>query len=129
MIQMQTKLDVSDNTGAKRVQVIQMLKGSAAGHGKKRLRHGGVGDICICSVRQAVPGSEIKKGEKVRCVVVRSKIPTRRKDGSYVRFDSNAVVIIDQDGNPRGTRVFGAVARELREKQFTKIISLAEEVW
>lgn len=129
MITQYTRLDVADNTGAKRLQCIQVLKGGAAGHGKRRLRVGGVGDICICSVKQALPASDIKKGEKVRAVVVRTKYPTRRKDGSYVRFDSNAVVIIDQENNPKGTRVFGAVARELREKNFPKIISLAEEVW
>jgi large subunit ribosomal protein L14 len=124
-----TQLDVADNSGAKRLQIIQVLKGGSARHGKPRLRRGGVGDIVICSVKQALPAADIKKGDKVRCVVVRTKYPTRRKDGSYVRFDSNAAVIIDQEGNPKGTRVFGAVARELREKNFTKIISLAEEVW
>ncbi len=129
MITQYTRLDVADNTGAKRLQCIQVLKGSAARQGKHRLRSGGVGDIVICSVKQAMPASDIKKGDKVRCVVVRTKYPTRRKDGSYVRFDSNAAVIIDAENNPRGTRVFGAVARELREKNFTKIISLAEEVW
>jgi large subunit ribosomal protein L14 len=129
MITQYTHLDVADNTGAKRLQVIQVLKGGAAGHGKRRLRRGGVGDIAVCSVRQAAPASDMKKGDKVRVVVVRTKYPTRRRDGSYVRFDSNAGVIIDEDGNPKGTRVFGAVARELREKNFAKIISLAEEVW
>lgn len=129
MITQYTRLEVADNTGAKRLQCIQVLKGGAAGPGKRRLRKGGVGDIAICSVKQALPASELKKGDKVRCVVVRTKYPTRRKDGSYVRFDSNAAVLIDNEGNPRGTRVFGAVARELREKNFTKIISLAEEVW
>lgn len=129
MIQMQTRVDVADNTGAKKVQCIQVLKGSSARCGKKRLIHGGVGDIAIGSVRVALPSSDIKKGEKVRMVIVRTKYPTRRKDGSYVRFDTNAVVIIDEENNPRGTRVFGAVARELRERNFTKIISLAEEVW
>jgi large subunit ribosomal protein L14 len=88
-----------------------------------------VGDIAVCSVKTALPASDLKKGDKVRCVIVRTRYPTRRKDGTYVRFDSNAAVIIDGEGNPRGTRVFGAVARELREKNFTKIISLAEEVW
>ena len=88
-----------------------------------------MGDIAICSIKSVLPSSELKKGEKVRVVIVRTKYPTRRKDGSYVRFDSNAAVIIDGDGNPKGTRVFGAVARELREKNFAKIISLAEEVW
>ncbi|MEW6249406.1 MAG: 50S ribosomal protein L14 [Planctomycetota bacterium] len=129
MITQYTRLDVADNTGAKRLMCIQVLKGGAARQGKRRLRVGGVGDILICSVKQALPSAEIKKGEKVRCVIVRTKYPTRRKDGSYVRFDSNAAVLIDAEGNPRGTRVFGAVARELREKNFTKIISLAEEVW
>ena len=126
---MYTRLDVADNTGAKRLQCIQVLKGSSGRHGKRRLRRGGVGDIAICSVKIAAPASDFKKGDKVRCVIVRTKYPTRRRDGSYVTFDSNAAVIIDQDNNPRGTRVFGAVARELREKNFTKIISLAEEVW
>lgn len=129
MITQYTWLDVADNTGAKQVMCIQVLKGGAAGHGKRRLRVGGVGDIIICSVKSALPSAELKKGEKVRCVVVRTRYPTRRRDGSYVRFDSNAAVIIDQENNPKGTRVFGAVARELREKNFTKIISLAEEVW
>jgi large subunit ribosomal protein L14 len=129
VIQQYSYLDVADNTGAKRIQCIQVLKGSAARPGKKRLRRGGVGDIAVCSVKTALPASDLKKGDKVRCVIVRTRYPTRRKDGTYVRFDSNAAVIIDGEGNPRGTRVFGAVARELREKNFTKIISLAEEVW
>lgn len=129
MIQMNSKLDVADNTGCKRVQCIQVLRGGSARPGKKRLRNGGVGDIAICSVRSVLPSSDFKKGDKVRCVVVRTKNATRRPDGTYVQFDSNAVVIIDTDNNPRGSRVFGAVARELREKNFTKIISLAEEVW
>lgn len=129
MITQYTKLDVADNTGAKKLQCIQVLKGSSARRGKPRLRKGGIGDIAICSVKVVLPSSELKKGDKVRVVIVRTKYPTRRKDGSYVRFDSNAGVIIDTDNNPRGTRVFGAVARELREKNFAKIISLAEEVW
>lgn len=129
MITQYTYLDVADNTGAKQVMCIQVLKGGAAGHGKRRLRRGRVGDIAICSVKSALPSADIKKGDKVRCVIVRTRYPTRRRDGSYVRFDSNAAVIIDSEGNPKGTRVFGAVARELREKNFTKIISLAEEVW
>ncbi len=129
MITQYTRMDVADNTGAKEVMCIQVLKGSSSRLGKRRLRRGGVGDIAICSVKAALPASDIKKGDKVRCVIVRTKYPTRRKDGSYVRFDSNAAVIIDQEGNPKGTRVFGAVARELREKNFAKIISLAEEVW
>jgi large subunit ribosomal protein L14 len=129
VIQQYSRLDVADNTGAKRLQCIQVLKGSSARKGKRRLRRGGVGDIAICSVKVATPASDFKKGDKVRCVIVRTKYPTRRPDGSYVTFDSNAAVIIDTENNPRGTRVFGAVARELREKNFTKIISLAEEVW
>ncbi len=129
MIMMNSRMDVADNTGAKKLQCIQVLKGSSKRHGKKRLIPGGVGDIAICSVKQALPSADIKKGEKVRVVIVRTKYPTRREDGSYVRFDSNAGVIIDAEGNPRGTRVFGAVARELRERNFAKIISLAEEVW
>jgi large subunit ribosomal protein L14 len=124
-----TRIEVADNTGAKLLQCIQVLKGGSAGTGKKRLRVGGVGDVAICSVKSALPNADVKKGEKVRCVIVRTKYPTRRRDGTYVRFDSNAAVLIDPEGNPRGTRVFGAVARELREKSFTKIVSLAEEVW
>jgi large subunit ribosomal protein L14 len=124
-----TRLEVADNTGAKELMCIQVLKGGAARQGKRRLRVGGIGDIIICSVKQVLPAADIKKGDKVKCVVVRTKYPTRRKDGSYVRFDSNAAVLLDAEGNPRGTRVFGAVARELREKNFTKIVSLAEEVW
>jgi len=129
MISQYSRLDVADNTGAKKLMCIQVLKGRSARQGKPRRNTGGVGDIVVCSVKQAMPQSDIKKGDKVRCVVVRTKYPTRRRDGSYVRFDSNAAVIIDAENNPRGTRVFGAVARELREKNFAKIISLAEEVW
>ncbi|MCG3127055.1 MAG: 50S ribosomal protein L14 [Phycisphaerae bacterium] len=129
MIQQYTWLDVADNTGAKQAMCIQVLKGSASGWGKRRLRTCGVGDIVMCSVKQALPAAEVKKGDVVRCVVVRTKYPTRRADGTTVRFDTNAAVIIDNDGNPKGTRVFGPVARELREKNFGKIISLAEEVW
>ena len=129
MIQSYSYLDVADNTGAKRIQCIQVLKGSSGRKRKRRLISGGVGDIAVCSVKTALPASDIKKGDKIRCVIVRTKYPTRRKDGSYVWFDSNAAVIVDEDLNPKGTRVFGAVARELREKNFTKIISLAEEVW
>jgi large subunit ribosomal protein L14 len=121
MIQMQTRLAVADNTGAKEAQCIKVLGGS-------RRRTAGLGDIIVCSVKSVIPGSDVKKGSVVRGVVVRCKKPTRRKDGSYVRFDSNAVVLIDNDKNPRGTRIFGAVARELREKNFMKIVSLASEV-
>ena len=121
MIQMQTKLDVADNTGAKIVGCIKVLGGS-------RRRYAGIGDIIVGSVKKATPTSDIKKKTKVRAVVVRTKAPIKRADGSYVRFDSNAVVIIDPDGNPRGTRIFGAVARELRQKNYMRIISLASEV-
>jgi large subunit ribosomal protein L14 len=129
MIQQYSYLDVADNTGAKQVMCIQVLKSSTSGVGKKRLRQAGVGDLIVCSVKQALPAAELKKGDKVKAVVVRTKYATRRADGSYVRFDSNAAVLLDAENNPKGTRVFGAVARELREKNFTKIISLAEEVW
>ncbi len=121
MIQMQTRLNVADNTGAKSVMCIKVLGGS-------RRRYAGLGDVIVASVKSTIPGSDIKKGQVVRCVVVRCKQPTRRPDGSYVRFDSNACVIIDKDLNPRGTRIFGAVARELRERNFMKIVSLASEV-
>lgn len=128
MITQYTWLDGADNTGAKQLMCIQVLKGGAASWGKRRLRTGRVGDIIVCSVKQALPSSDYKKGDKVKAVVVRTKYPTRRPDGSYVRFDSNAAVIIDDDGNPKGTRVFGAVARELRDRKFMKIVSLASEV-
>jgi large subunit ribosomal protein L14 len=129
MITQYTRLDVADNTGARKVMCIQVLKGGAASWGKRRLRRGVVGDVFMASVKDALPTSELKKGDKVRCVIVRTKYPTRRPDGTYVRFDSNAAVIIDAENNPKGSRVFGAVARELRERSFTKIVSLAEEVW
>ncbi|NOZ39875.1 MAG: 50S ribosomal protein L14 [Planctomycetes bacterium] len=121
MIQMQTRLAVADNTGAKEVMCIKVLGGS-------RRRFAQVGDVIVCSVKSVIPGSEVKKKSVVRGVVVRVRAPTRRKDGSYVRFDSNAIVLIDKDNNPRGTRIFGAVARELRERKFMKIVSLANEV-
>ena len=121
MIQMQTRLDVADNTGAKELYCIKVLGGS-------RKRWARIGDVIICSVKGVIAGSDFKKGAIVRAVVVRTRQPTRRADGSYVRFDSNAAVIVDNDQNPRGTRIFGAVARELREKNFMKIISLAAEV-
>ncbi|MEW6743018.1 MAG: 50S ribosomal protein L14 [Planctomycetota bacterium] len=121
MIQMQTLLDVADNTGAKTVMCIKVLGGS-------RRRYAGVGDIIIGSVKKALTHSEMKPGQVVRGVVVRTKKHIRREDGSYVRFDRNAVVILDNDNNPKGTRIFGAVARELRQKNFMKIISLAAEV-
>ena len=121
MIQMQSRLNVADNTGAKEVMCVKVLGGS-------RRRFAGLGDVIVCSVKSVIPGSEIKKKSVVRGVIVRTKAPTRRSDGSYVRFDSNAVVIIDKENNPRGTRIFGAVARELRERRFMKIVSLANEV-
>ncbi|MEM8944304.1 MAG: 50S ribosomal protein L14 [Planctomycetota bacterium] len=121
MIQMQTRLAVADNTGAKEVMCIKVLGGS-------RRRFAQVGDVIVCSVKSVIPGSEVKKKSVVRGVVVRVKAPTRRPDGSYVRFDSNAIVLIDKDNNPRGTRIFGAVARELRDRKFMKIVSLASEV-
>ena len=121
MIQMQTRLSVADNTGAKEVMCIKVLGGT-------RRRFAVIGDIVVCSVKSVIPGSAIKKKSVVRAVIVRQKQPARRSDGSYVRFDSNAVVIIDTERNPRGTRIFGAVARELRERRFMKIVSLASEV-
>lgn len=121
MIQQETRLVVADNTGAKEVMCIKVLGGS-------RRRYAGLGDVIICSVKSVVAGGEIKKKAVVRGVVVRCKQPTRRDDGSYIRFDSNAVVLIDNDGNPRGSRIFGAVARELRDRNFMKIVSLASEV-
>ena len=121
MIQVQTKLDVADNTGAKVAQCITVLGGT-------RRRYATIGDIIVASVKKAIPGGEVKKGDIVKGVIVRTKKNVRREDGSYVKFDRNAMVIIDNDMNPRGTRIFGAVARELREKNFMKIISLATEV-
>jgi large subunit ribosomal protein L14 len=121
MIQQETRLNVADNTGAKELMCIKVLGGS-------RRRFAGLGDIIVCSVKNVIPGSEVKKKSIVRAVIVRCKQPTRRRDGSYIRFDSNAAVIVDPDGSPKGTRIFGAVARELRERNFMKIVSLASEV-
>ena len=121
MIQMQTRLAVADNTGVKEVQCIKVLGGT-------HRRVAGLGDIIVCSVKSVIAGSDIKKGAVVRGVIVRCKKPTRRADGSYVRFDNNALVIIDNEQNPKGTRIFGAVARELRDRNFMKIVSLANEV-
>ena len=121
MIQMQTRLQVADNTGAKSVMCIKVLGGT-------RRRYAHIGDVIVASVKRADPDSDVKAGEIVRCVVVRTKYKVRRDDGSYVRFDSNAAVIVDKDGNPKGTRIFGAVARELRHKNFMKIVSLAPAV-
>jgi len=127
MIQKESRLEVADNSGAKVVMVIGVLGGSTA-RGRFTRRTAGVGDRVVCSIKKALPNADVKAGDKVRAVVVRTKYPTRRADGSYVRFDSNAVVLVNDDGNPRGTRIFGAVARELREKQYMKIVSLASEV-
>jgi len=121
VIQQESYVDVADNTGAKVVMCIRVLGGS-------KRRYGNIGDVVIGSVKKAVPGSQVRPGEVVRAVIVRSKRGVRRDDGSYVRFDRNALVIVDKDGNPRGTRIFGAVARELRDRNFMKIISLATEV-
>ncbi len=136
MIQAESILDIADNTGAKRALVIRVLGGST-GRARFTRRTAGVGDIVVCSVRKALPNSEYYVGRTrkerhsrrvVKAVIVRTKTATRRLDGSYVRFDSNAAVIIDEEKNPKGTRIFGAVARELREKGFMKIVSLASEV-
>ena len=121
MIQMESYLKVADNTGAKEIHCIRVLGGS-------RRKFGNIGDIIVASVRKAAPGGTVKKGEVVKAVIVRTKRGVRREDGSYVRFDENAAVIIKDDRNPRGTRIFGPVARELREKDFMKILSLAPEV-
>ena len=121
MIQMQTMLDVADNTGAKRARCIKVLGGT-----HRRYAH--LGDLVVASVQKSMPGSDVKTGTVVRGVIVRTSKNVRRKDGSYIRFDRNAMVIVDTDGNPKGTRIFGAVARELRERSYMKIISLAQEV-
>ena len=121
MIQMQTLLKVADNTGAKELMCIRVLGGT-------RRKYANIGDVIIASVRKATPGGVVKKGDVVKAVVVRSVKGARRKDGSYIKFDENAAVIIKEDKNPKGTRIFGPVARELRDKDFTKILSLAPEV-
>jgi large subunit ribosomal protein L14 len=121
MIQEYTRLSVADNSGAKSVMCIRLLGGS-------RKRYGTIGDIVVVSVKSAIPGGSVKKGEVSRAVVVRTKKEIRREDGSYIRFDDNAAVLIDNNNEPRGTRIFGPVARELREKEFMKIVSLAPEV-
>ncbi len=121
MIQAQTVLDVADNSGAKKVMCIKVLGGT-------RARYARVGDVIVCSVKEAMPNGAVKKGDVVRAVVVRTRKETRRQDGTYIRFDQNACVLIRPNGEPIGTRVFGPVARELRQKEFTKIISLAPEV-
>lgn len=121
MIQMQTMLDVADNSGARQVQCIKVLGGS-------KRRYAQVGDIIVVSVKRAMPNSDVKTKTVTKAVIVRTAAPIRREDGSYVKFDSNAVVLIDGNGNPRGSRIFGPVARELRGKNYMKIISLAPEV-
>lgn len=120
MIQMESKIAVADNTGARTAKMIGVLG--------KRSRSAGIGDVITAHVREAIPTASIKKGTVVKAVIVRTAAPVRRADGSVLRFDGNACVIIDKDGNPRGTRIFGPVARELREKKFMKIVSLAPEV-
>ena len=121
MVQQETRLRVADNTGAKEILCIRVLGGSTR-------RYANIGDVIVASVKDATPGGVVKKGDVVKAVVVRSKKGARRKDGSYIKFDENAAVIIKDDGNPRGTRIFGPVARELRDKNYLKIISLAPEV-
>ena len=121
MIQMQTYLKVADNTGAKELMCIRVLGGT-------RRRYANIGDVILCSVKKAPPGGAVKKGDVVNALVVRSAKGLRREDGTYIRFDDNAAVIIKEDKNPRGTRIFGPVARELREKDYLKILSLAPEV-
>ena len=121
MIQQETYLKVADNTGAKEIKCIRVLGGS-------KRKYGNIGDVIVASVRKAAPGGTVKKGEVVKAVIVRSAKGVRRADGTYVRFDENAAVLIRDDKNPRGTRIFGPVARELREKDYTKILSLAPEV-
>ena len=121
MIQEESYLKVADNTGAKEIHCIRVLGGS-------KRKFGNIGDVIVASVRKATPGGTVKKGEVVKAVIVRSKRGVRREDGSYVRFDENAAVIIKEDRNPKGTRIFGPVARELREKDYMKILSLAPEV-
>ncbi|MDR2862487.1 MAG: 50S ribosomal protein L14 [Puniceicoccales bacterium] len=120
MVQMLSRLNVADNTGAKQVQMIRRLG--------QLTDTAGIGDIIVCSVKDSTPDASVKKGSVVKAVIVRTKAPIRRNDGSYLRFDTNAVVILDGTGNPKGTRIFGPVARELRQKNFMKIISLAPEV-
>ena len=121
MIQQESRLKVADNSGARVVQTIKVLGGS----GRKTAN---IGDVVVCSVKQATPGGVVKKGEVVRAVIVRTKTGVGRKDGSYIRFDENAAVIVREDRSPRGTRIFGPVARELRDAKFMKIVSLAPEV-
>ena len=121
MIQQESRLKVADNTGAKQILCIRVLGGSGR-------RYAGIGDVIVATVKDAIPGAGVKKGEVVKAVIVRTVKERRRQDGSYIRFDENAAVVLKNDGEPRGTRIFGPVGRELREKKFMKIISLAPEV-
>jgi large subunit ribosomal protein L14 len=121
VIQQESRLRVADNTGAKELLVIRVLGGSGR-------RYAGIGDTIVCTVKDAIPGGNVKKGEVVKAVVVRTKKSRRRPDGSYIRFDENAAVVLKNDGEPRGTRIFGPVGRELRDKKYMKIVSLAPEV-
>ena len=121
MVQVQTMLKAADNTGAKELMCIKVLGGS-------KRRYANIGDVIVCSVKTATPGGMVKKGDVVKCVIVRTKRAVRRNDGTYIRFDENAAVVIKEDKNPRGTRIFGPVARELRDNDFMKIVSLAPEV-
>lgn len=121
MIQQETILDVADNSGAKKIQCIKVLGGS-------RRRYASIGDVIMASVKEALHGATVKKKDKVKAVIVRTRKEIRRRDGSYLRFDTNSAVIVDDSGNPKGTRIFGPIARELRDKDFMKIISLSPEV-
>lgn len=127
MLQQETRCEVADNSGAKEAYVIRVYGGSTRS-GRFTRRIAGVGDKVLVSIKKALPGAEVKAGDKSKAVVVRTTKATRRADGSYVKFDANAVVLLGEDGNPKGTRIFGPVARELREKNFMKIVSLAPEV-
>ena len=121
MVQQESRLKVADNTGAKEILVIRVMGGSTR-------RYANIGDVVTATVKEAIPGGQVKKGDVVKAVVVRTKKGARRKDGSYIKFDENAAVIIKEDNTPRGTRIFGPVARELRDKSFMKIVSLAQKV-
>ena len=121
MVQQETRLKVADNSGAKELLIIKILGGA-------RHKNATVGDLCVCTVKSSTPGGVVKKGDVVKAVIVRTKKPLRREDGSYIKFDDNAAVIVKEDKNPRGTRIFGPVARELREFDYMKIVSLAPEV-
>ena len=121
MVQQETRVKVADNSGAKELLIIKILGGA-------RHKTATVGDLCVCTVKSSTPGGVVKKGDVVKAVIVRTKKPLRREDGSYIKFDDNAAVIVKEDKNPRGTRIFGPVARELRDKDFMKIVSLAPEV-